>query len=92
MKDKAENSRGSKKVEVTQAYKPYADYSFPMKETCHPRFENAADSVLCSPTNDGCKSPNWKCVLRNCAVCSSIAFSGVQMDSSNWAPMIMFNT
>ena len=31
MKDKAENSRGKKKVELTQAYKSYADYAFPKK-------------------------------------------------------------
>ena len=29
MKDKADNSRGSKKYELTQAYISYADYSFP---------------------------------------------------------------
>ena len=83
MKYKADNSRGRGKDELTQAYKSYADHTFPNNETCYPLCENAADSVLCSPTNDGCKFPNWKCVLRNCNVCSSIAFSGVQMDSSN---------
>ena len=92
MKDKAENSRGRKKYELTQAYKSYADYVFPEKETRHPRCEIAADSVLCTPTNDECKFPNWKCVLRKCTVCSSIALPGVEMDSSNIAPMIMFNT
>ena len=52
IKDKAEHSRGRKKHELTQAYKSYADYAFPKNETCHPRCENAADSVLCTPTND----------------------------------------
>ena len=36
--------------------------------------------------------PNWKCVLRKCTVYSSIDLPGVEMDSSNRAPMIMFNT
>ena len=52
MKDKADNSRGKKKDELTQAYKSYADYAFPNNETCHPRCENAADYVPCTPTND----------------------------------------
>ena len=68
MKEKAENSRGRGKDELTQAYKSYADYAFPEKQTRHPRCENAADSVLCTPTNDECKLPNWKCVLRKCTV------------------------
>ena len=83
MKDKAYNSRGREKGESTQAYKSYADYAFPKKETRHPRCENAADFVLCTPTNDECKFPNWKWVLRKCTVCSSIAIPGVEMDSSN---------
>ena len=37
MKDKAENSRGRKKDEFTQAYKSYADYAFPNDETRHLR-------------------------------------------------------
>ena len=81
-----------KKGELTQAYKSYADCAFPNKETPHPRCENAADSVPCTPTNDECKLPNWKFVLRKCTVCSYISLPGVQMDSSNRAPMIMFNT
>ena len=92
MKDKSENSRGRRKVELTQAYKSYADYAFPKKENRHPRCENAADSVLCTPTNDECKFPNWKRVLRNCTVCRYIALPVVEMDTSIRAPMIMFNT
>ena len=53
--------------------------------------ENEADYVLCTPTNYECKLTNWKCVLRKCTVCSSIALLGVEMDSSKRAPMIMFN-
>ena len=81
MKDKAENSRGRKRGELTQAYKSYADYAFPNKETRHPCCKNAADSVLCTPTNDERKFPNWKCVLRKCTICSSIYLPGVEMDS-----------
>ena len=92
MKDKAENSRGRGKDELTEAYTLYADYEFPEKQTRHPRCENAADSVLCTPTNDECKFPNWKCVLRKYIVCCAIAISGVEMDTSLRAPMIMFNT
>ena len=55
MKDKAENSRGRGKDELTQAYKSYADYTFPGKHTRRPPCENAADSVLCTPTNNECK-------------------------------------
>ena len=91
-KEKAENSRGRGKDELTQAYKSYADYAFPEKKTCHPRYENASDSVLCTPTNDVCKLPNWKCFLRKCTVCRAIALPGVEMDTSIRAPMIMFNT
>ena len=92
MKDKADNSRESKKDELTQYYKSYADYAFPNDETCHPRCKNAADSVLCSPTNDECQFLNCKCLLRNFTYCTSIALPGVKIDSSNQAPMIMFNT
>ena len=52
MKEKAENSRGRGKDELTQAYKSYAEYAFPKKETRHPRCENAVVFVLCKPTND----------------------------------------
>ena len=62
-KDKSENSRGRGKDELNQAYKSYADHSFTEKETCHPRCENAAYSVIFTPTNDECKWTNWKCVL-----------------------------
>ena len=92
MKDKEENSRVRKKGELTQAYKSYADYAFPKKETRHSCCKNAADSILCTPTNNERKLPNRKCVLRKCTFCSSIALPGVEMDSPNRAPMIMFNT
>ena len=85
MKDKVDNSRGRGKHELTQAYKSCSDYAFPEKQTRHPRCKNAADSVLCTPTND-------ECVLRKCTVCRAIALPGVEMDSSIRAPMIMFNT
>ena len=55
MKDKSENSRGMGKDELNQAYKSYADYEFPEKQTRHPRCENAAYYVLCTPTNYECK-------------------------------------
>ena len=47
MKDKAEHSRRGRKYELTQAYQSYADYAFPNNETCQPRWENAADYILC---------------------------------------------
>ena len=37
MKDKADNSRGRGKCELTPAYKSYAGYAFPNNETRHPR-------------------------------------------------------
>ena len=80
------------KDELTQAYKSYADYAFPEKQTRHPHCENAADSVLCTQTNDECKFPNWEFVLRKCTVCSSIVLPEFEMDTSIMAPMIMFNT
>ena len=55
MKEKAENSRGRGKYELTQAYKSYADYAFPNNETHHPRCKNASDSVLSTRTNDKCQ-------------------------------------
>ena len=36
MKDKADNSRGREKDELTQAYKSYDDYALPNNETRHP--------------------------------------------------------
>ena len=92
MKEKAENSRGRGKDELTQDYKSYADYAFQEKQTRHPRCENAAYSVLCTPTNDECTLPNWKCVLQKCTVCCAIALPEVEMDTSIRAPMIMSNT
>ena len=50
MKDKTDNSRGREKDELTQAYKSYADCAFTEKKTRCPRCKNAADSVLCTPT------------------------------------------
>ena len=73
MKDKADNSSERKKDELIQAYKSYSDYAFTNNETCRPRCKNAADSVLCTPTNDEYKFPNWKCVLRKCTYCNYIA-------------------
>ena len=92
MKDKADNSRGREKYELTQAYKSYAEYAFPNDKTRHPRCENSADSVICSPTNDEWQLPNHKCVLQKCTACTSIALPRVERDSSIRAPMIMFNT
>ena len=51
MKDKAYNSRGRKKYELTQSYKLYAEYAFPNNETRHPRCKNAVDYFICAPTN-----------------------------------------
>ena len=92
MKDKADNSRGREKYELTQAYKSYSDYAFPNNETCHPRCENASDYVLCTPNNDERQLPNWKFVILKCTACTCIALPGFERDSSNRAPMITFNT
>ena len=70
-----------KEGELTQAYKSYAEYAFPKKETRQPHCENAADSVLCTPTNDEYKFTNWRCVLRKCTVCIYISLPGVEMYS-----------
>ena len=92
MKDEADNSSRRKKDELTQAYTSYADYAFPNDETCYPRCENAADSVLCTPARHEFKYPNWKCLLQKFTEFTYIALSGAERDSSNRAPMIMFNT
>ena len=81
-----------KKDELTHAYKSCADYAFPNDETCHICYENAADSVLCIPTNDECQFPNCKYVMQKCTAYTSIDLLGVERDSSTRAPMIMFNT
>ena len=73
MKDEGDNSCGRKKDELPKAYKSYDDYAFPNDETCHPRCKNAAYSVLFTSTNDECQFLNWKCVLRKCTTCTSIA-------------------
>ena len=54
--------------------------------------KNAADYVLCTPTNDEYQLTNWKCVLRKCTPYKPIALPGVEIDSSNQKPMIKFNT
>ena len=92
MKDKSDNSRGRGKDELTQAYKLYAEYAFPEIETRHPRCENALESVLCTPTNDECQLPNWKCALRKCTACTYISFPVFERNLSRRAPMITFNT
>ena len=48
IKDKAKNSPGRGKHELSKSFKSYDDYTILNDETCHPRCENAADSVLCS--------------------------------------------
>ena len=92
MKYKADNLCGRKKDELTQAYKSYADYDFPNNETHHPRYENPAYYVICTPTNDECQLTNWKCVLCKCTACTYIALPGVERYSSKRAPIITFNT
>ena len=47
---------------------------------------------LCSQTNRECQFTNSKYVLRKCTACTSIAIPGVERDSSNPEPMIIFNT
>ena len=89
MKDKADNLRGKEKDELTQAYKSYSDHVFPNNETRHARCENSSDYVLCTPTNDECQLPNWKCVLRKCTACTYIALPGVEINSLNQEPMIV---
>ena len=42
--DKADNSRGRGKDELTQAYKSYAEYAFPNDKIRHPHCENVEDS------------------------------------------------
>ena len=92
IKDKADNSSGRKKYELTQYYKSYADYVFPNNETRHPRCENVAYYILCQPTNDEFQFPNWKCVLRKCNACTSIDLPGVERGPLNQASIITFNT
>ena len=92
MKNKLDNLRGREKYELTQSYKSYADYAFQNNKIHHPRCKNAADYVLCTPTNDECQWTNWNCLLRKCTVYNSIALPGVEIDSSNQSPMITFNT
>ena len=58
LKENADNSRGRVKVELSLSYNSDADYAFPDKQTRHPCCENAADSVLCTATNDECKFDN----------------------------------
>ena len=91
MKDKADNSCGSKKDELTQFYKSYADYSFPDDDTRHLHCENAVEYVICSRTNDECQFPNWKYVLRKCTDCTYISLPGFERNSSNQSPMVTFN-
>ena len=91
MKDKADNSRVRKKDGLTQAYKSYADYAFPSNKTFHTCCENAADYVLCTPTNDEYQFPNWKLFLLKCTACTSFAIQGFEIYLSNREPMLMFN-
>ena len=92
MKDKADNLRVTRKDELTHYYKSFADYAFSKDETCQSICEHEADSVLCTPTNDEFKFTNWKCELWKCNACTSIALPVVEIDSSNRAPIIVFNT
>ena len=77
MKDKADNSSGGEKYELTQDYKSYAECAFTNNETHHPHCKNATDSVLYTPNNDDCQFPNCKCVLRKCTDFTSIDLPGV---------------
>ena len=54
---------------------------FQRKKPRHPRCKNAANSVPCTLTNDECKLPNWKCILRKCTVYRAIALPAVEMDT-----------
>ena len=54
--------------------------------------KNAVDYVICSPTNDDCQFPNWKCVLWNFTACTYIDIPWFEKYSSKRAPTIMSNT
>ena len=92
MQDKENSSCGREKDELTQAYESYDDYAFPNNYTCYPCCKNVAYSVICTPTDDECQLPNYKCVLHKGTACTSITLPGFEIDSSSRAPMIMFNT
>jgi hypothetical protein len=91
MEVQANASRSRSKATLLEAYTTYADFVYPNNEPLHPRCETAADSVLCAPTTE-CSLPNWKCVLRQCSVCTTIAIPAIELDTSSTAPMIMFHT
>ena len=92
MKDKADNSLGNKNMNQLKLTNHMLTTHFQNNENRHPRCENAADYVLCTLTNDECQLPNWKCVLWKCTACNSIALPGFEIDLSNRAPMLTFNT
>eukprot|EP00978_Attheya_sp_CCMP212_P037520 scaffold177762_cov62-Attheya_sp.AAC.1 len=91
MEVQANASRSRSKATLLEAYTSYADFVFPDNEPRHPRCENAADSVLCAPTTEY-SLPKWKCVLRQCQSCTTIAIPAIELDTSSTAPMIMFHT
>eukprot|EP00978_Attheya_sp_CCMP212_P030587 scaffold112901_cov35-Attheya_sp.AAC.1 len=87
MEVQANASRSRSKATLLEAYTSYADFVFPDNEPRHPHCENAADSVLCPPTT-AYSLPKWKCVLRQCQSCMTIAIPALELDTSRTAPMI----
>eukprot|EP00978_Attheya_sp_CCMP212_P028595 scaffold99190_cov42-Attheya_sp.AAC.2 len=91
MEAQSNASRSRAKATLLEAYTNYAEFVFPDNEPRHPRCEDAADSVVCAPITEY-NLPNWKCVLRRCSSCSTIAIPALELDISSTAPMIMFHT
>jgi hypothetical protein len=74
-----------------QAYKQYTEFVYPNDTHRHPMCQNAADSVMCKPVGD-ISLPNWKCVLRQCPNCHHIDVPPLELDCSDTAPTIIFQT
>jgi hypothetical protein len=88
---KSNASRGRRRAALVDTFKLYTEFVYADDKHRHPLCQNAADSVLCAPASD-LGLPHWKCVLRECPDCHTIDLPPLELDCSNTAPTILFQT
>ena len=69
----------------------YSDFVNPHGEERHSRASLAAASMMCAPTEEH-GLPKWSCVLRKCGDCGPLVNHDIEIDISDAAPIIEFNT
>eukprot|EP00978_Attheya_sp_CCMP212_P041629 scaffold240978_cov74-Attheya_sp.AAC.1 len=80
-----------RRVTLETMLQSYSEFVFPQGEERHSRASLAAASMMCAPTEEH-GLQKWSCVLRKCNDCGPLVNHDVEMDVSEGAPIIQFNS